>query len=794
MLVELNGFICQGNIGNKAKSIVDLNRAGFKVPTSVALDTSLYISATKNIKNKIDLLIDRLTFDNIEIISKQIKILFSNVTLPDDICLQIFDLLHPTDTYLLRCSIDGVDSNYSYAGLYPVKININKSNIIENILECYSSLYSYNSLYYMLKNNIDISSISVAVIIQKEIKTNIIGYITSMDPVNLNTSLMSINLFNEKYKENYSYDYMKESFIYEDDYKIVSNERIFEIIELVKDIQSTLGYPVDIELAITNSSIYILHTRPINNILYDNKDSIYRKKNMSPKLFMYSLVNDTYTNVINEYYEALKIKTQCNPVTLEFNTCYYNVKDISNIIDSIVDYDNEYFYNNLNMENPIIRKNTFLKKIRRRKNIKILYDKIDFYIEEFDEIKNIYNNKYTEYCSLMSKVNGKDIEKIWLKIVFEDYNNIYKLYTDLKILVLIQKNNLFKELEPYLEANEFNSIINIIEETSKYKINKIFNELVKKIKNDEDAYKYWFSSSTLKILKDYNDNMNSYYHDEFRSFIDNYGYLSYFKFDLSESFYVEDVEDVIRDIKKQLANFEVIQDNEIERLDVIKKLQNDMMDRIYERSMSKIQDLQQLIINLSELKDIISKFNFIVKRFSKTLAKLYINKKILENESDIWYISINDIYNYIDGEIDGDSLKEKMIKSKIYYKSFRNYQPIDNIGYIHEFIDNYDYKGRGLSTDIVKGRVRIIKSLKELETLTHEDILVTKTINTNLLFQLPTIRGIIISDRYISNSTKNILRELKIPCIILDNCSKKLSDKSYIAMDGALGVIKKIRK
>lgn len=44
--------------------------------------------------------------------------------------------------------------------------------------------------------------------------------------------------------------------------------------------------------------------------------------------------------------------------------------------------------------------------------------------------------------------------------------------------------------------------------------------------------------------------MSNYYHKEFRHFIDNYGYLSYFNMDLSESFYVEDVEDVIRDIKK----------------------------------------------------------------------------------------------------------------------------------------------------------------------------------------------------------------------------------------------------
>ena len=75
MIVELNGFICHGNIGAKARSLVDLHRNGFKVPTSIALDTKEFFDAIKNIKDKINLLLDRINFDNIEIISKQINYL-----------------------------------------------------------------------------------------------------------------------------------------------------------------------------------------------------------------------------------------------------------------------------------------------------------------------------------------------------------------------------------------------------------------------------------------------------------------------------------------------------------------------------------------------------------------------------------------------------------------------------------------------------------------------------------------------------------------------------------------------
>lgn len=789
MLIELNGFLCQGNIGNKAKSIVDLNRYGFKVPTSVALPSDIFNDVTLEIKDKINMLMDRLSIDNIEVISKQIGMLFDRIMLPDDVCLEILDNIHSDSSYILRTSIDGVDDNYSFSGLYPVRTNINKANIIENILDCYKTLYSYNSLYYIVKNDIDVSNMSTAIIIQKEIVTDIVGSATTINPVTLNTTEISINIKKNNSFENYIFDYMDNKFIFEDKYELLNKNRVLETIELIKNVQSNLGYPIDIDLAFTNHHIYIMQTRPINNILYDNKEGIWRKKKMSPKMFMYSLVNTNYIDVISDYYNSFKIKDIYNPVSLEFNTCYYNVKDISNIIDSVVDYDNEYYYKNLNMDTFIERTNTLKKRLRRRKNKKILQKKIDYYTEEFDDIKKGYEELYSEYCSSMISIGSKEIEKKWNKLVFEDYSTIYKLYTDLKILVLVQKNNLYKELSPYLESNEFNEVIILKEEDARYKINKIFNSLINKIKVDEESYRYWFSSSTLKILKDYNNDSKEFYHPEFREYISNYGYQSFFKFDLSESFFVEDVEDVIREVKKQLANFEVIQDNEMERNEIFDKMKESMMDKTYENLSDKIQELQVLIVNLSELRDLIYKYNFIVKRYSKTLAKVYINKKILDNESDIWYLDVNSIYDFTEGEISPETLREKMILNKLFFNSFRNFKPVDNIGFIHSNLTNVDYKGIGLSTDIVSGRVRIIKTLKELETLTTEDILVTKTININLLFQLPQIRGIIISELNINSATKNMLRELNIPCIVLDSSSKKLEDYSNITMDGSNGDI-----
>jgi pyruvate,water dikinase len=230
------------------------------------------------------------------------------------------------------------------------------------------------------------------------------------------------------------------------------------------------------------------------------------------------------------------------------------------------------------------------------------------------------------------------------------------------------------------------------------------------------------------------------------------------------------------------------------RSEIQNKLKESMMDSMYEKIMISINELQELIVNLSDLKDLISRFNFVVKRFTKTLAKLYLKKGILDKENDIWYLGINTIYDYTEGEINNDSVKDIVERNKLYYNSYRNYKSEENIGYIHSNIEEYDYEGIGCSTDIVKGRVRIIKSLGDLSSLTSNDIFVTKSINVNLLFQLPTIRGIIISSSNVSSSVLTIIRELKIPCIILKNCSKKLTDNLLVLMDGATGRIKIVKK
>lgn len=789
MIVELNGFICQGNIGSKARSLVDLNRYGYKVPTSIALDTTEYLQVTKNVKDKINLLLTKVNFDNIEMISKQIKVLLDRIQINETTIIEIQKIMQQDERYLLRCSVDGIDENYSYAGIFPTIMGINKDNLSGNIIECYKSLFSYNSLYYMLKNNIDYSHIAMAIIIQKEIRTSILGYVQTMNPITLNTSELSIEIIENKKHEKCCYDYMQDKFIYEEPYKLLSRKQMLETIDLVKSIQSNLGYPAIIELAYTKNDIYVLQTRELTSILYENQNNILKKQNISPKRFMWSLVSNTYDEVITNFYDDLKLNISSPISPLLFNHCYYNVLNISQIVDQYINYDDNYFDSNLAIMGNIPRRNNLTMKFHRFQNVSKKDKKINELIEKSEIIKKEYQHKYHDYCHKMSKISAKEIESFWLNLVFSDYKELFTYYLNLQIWSFIEKNALYVLLKDTLSLTEFNELINLQEETINYKINCEFNDLVKHIKDDEKAYQYWFSSSTLKILKHYDEQVSNYYHKEFRHFIDSYGYLSYFDMDLSESFYVEDVEDVIRDLKKRLANFTETESNKDIRVTIDNKLKNNLKEKKYEKYSVLINRLQTILVYLSEIQDYLYRFNFIVKRYTKMLAKTYLNKKVIECESDIWHLDINTIYDYTDGEISSEAIKTIINRNKLYYNSYRNFTDIDFMGEIPEVLNTYDYEGIGYSTKIIEGRVRVIKSLQELDTLTNNDILVTKTINNNLLFHLPRIKGIVISNANLMWSVKDTIRELKIPCVLLENCSKKLKDNSNIRIDGLSGKI-----
>ena len=208
------------------------------------------------------------------------------------------------------------------------------------------------------------------------------------------------------------------------------------------------------------------------------------------------------------------------------------------------------------------------------------------------------------------------------------------------------------------------------------------------------------------------------------------------------------------------------------------------------RFLSDIDNLQEFNKELDYLCDLKNKFNFLVKRYTKILSALYVVKENIDTDSDILFLDLKSIYNYIDGELNENDLKQIIDKNKLYYSSYRNFIDLKSFGSSYDVISKPSFKGIGYSTGVVTGNVKFINSINDIDTLNENDIFVTKNLNHNLLFKLPKIKGIILSLDHLPFALSNIIRELNIPCILLDNCSKKLSNGMIIEMDAYTGDIK----
>ncbi len=781
MVVELNSFIGIKKVGTKGTSLIDLNRYGFKVPKSIALDTDEYKKIIKQINDSINVLIKKLTFDNIDEISDKIFKLFDQVIVDSKTLKQITNLID--EESIIRISLDN-NFEYSFAGIFKVQDNVTKNNIADSIIKSYRSIFSYNSLYYMLKNKIDYKELEVALIIQKKLSSVFVGNCLTLNPVTLNDHELVININQNKENEQYYYDWQNDNFIFEDKYNLIKKQCLNQIIASVKKIQSHFEYPIEIEFALVNNELFFLQVKKIYNILYDNKTSLWNKQATNLKKLVADLHTFNYDEVIIDINKDFKINTRTENSLILFNTIYTNLLNINKVMTKLGSQN--YAFNLYNKKT----KNFFIKLNCCRKYKSLTNN----FLLNFEDFHHKFNSSYINYCHLMTKTNPTTIEKEWLKLIFKDFSDVYKTITKLKLLNFIGKNLIYNELHQYISFEDFEILLDVGVKNKKEQNKLLLQKLVQKIKKDDDSYHYWFSTSVRKILQDYEKEVTEFYHPEFRDYINNYGYLSFHSIDITEPFYVEDVEEVIYYVKKLLASDIKLKEDSPKQKLVWKQLNKKLSSKKLDKLKEKIFFWHQLIIKQTILEDDYLKYLFLIKRYTKMLANSYLKKKIISEENDIWYLSIYDIYNFIDGEIDSDALTELINKNKIYYKAYYCFDSPNLIGHQEEEKLKVSYKGIGLSNKIVKGQIRMIKNLDELNTLTEKDILVTKTLSVSLLFKLPPLKGIIISNNYLDKNVQTLLREFNIPCLLLSNCSQKLKDKMKVKMDTSLGIVETIKR
>ncbi len=178
----------------------------------------------------------------------------------------------------VRSSATAEDSlSAAWAGQLESYLNTTEKNLLENVKKCWASLYSPRASAYKSLKGLDKKKISVAVVIQKMIQSEMSGVCFTVHPVTKDKNQMVIEagyglgeaiVGGKITPDTYIVDKakLKNQKSKLQNKQILSNRQIAKLTKICLKIEKLFKYPQDIEWAFAKSKFYILQSRPITTL------------------------------------------------------------------------------------------------------------------------------------------------------------------------------------------------------------------------------------------------------------------------------------------------------------------------------------------------------------------------------------------------------------------------------------------------------------------------------------------------------------------------------------------------
>ena len=186
--------------GGKGASLGEMINAGFSVPggfviVAGAFEKFLQESDLNVEINSILKKVNHKDIYSVERASKKIQKLIADAEFPKDIAKEIeqeFSKLK--STYVaVRSSATAEDSAIaSWAGELDSYLNVTKKNFHESVKKCWASLFTPRAIFYRFEKQLYRQKVSVAVVVQKMVQSEVSGITFTVHPVTKDKNQMVI--------------------------------------------------------------------------------------------------------------------------------------------------------------------------------------------------------------------------------------------------------------------------------------------------------------------------------------------------------------------------------------------------------------------------------------------------------------------------------------------------------------------------------------------------------------------------------------------------------------------------
>jgi len=186
--------------GGKGANLGELIKIGIPVPDGFIILAGAFegFLEENDINVEIKKSWNRINIKDIESVEENSEILrdlISRGRIPKKIeeeILKEFDKLR-TKYVAVRSSATAEDSKIdSWAGELETYLNTTKENLIENIKKCWSSLYTPRAIFYRFQRKLNHTPVSVAVVVQKMVQSDVSGVCFTVHPVTKDKNQMVI--------------------------------------------------------------------------------------------------------------------------------------------------------------------------------------------------------------------------------------------------------------------------------------------------------------------------------------------------------------------------------------------------------------------------------------------------------------------------------------------------------------------------------------------------------------------------------------------------------------------------
>jgi rifampicin phosphotransferase len=192
----------------------------------------------------------------------------------------------------------------------------------------------------------------------------------------------------------------------------------------------------------------------------------------------------------------------------------------------------------------------------------------------------------------------------------------------------------------------------------------------------------------------------------------------------------------------------------------------------------------------------------LVRSMVRSIGRSWRHKGIIDNEADIFYLDLNEIWSYIEGTSTCPDLRRLSALRKEEFGTYSQASPDDHIETYGEVYTANRFvaesatgerpdvlKGLGCCQGIVEREVKIvIKPDSELKL--NGEIMVARQTDPGWVVLFPSVSGLIIEKGSMLSHSAIVAREMGIPAVVgVKNASNLLRTGDLVRLDGAKGEI-----